>query len=296
MKAFGYKIKKKNIEYTFLNAVKAENVEQNEEHRFTSDEEMKDIKDKLNNKPNKTDPLTDNTVIFTQSKTRTNIKSEETLEVLFGKIKKWFTDLKAAAFTDVSTSLDIEAEGYVLDARAAKTINDKFGGLQFYEDSNGKWVVGADSVPKKLGNGFETVIGVCYCARSKDIGQTVNGESVYGSIAEFDLTAIPDYKSLKFGENIIAIATVAQASQSIDQLMYITKEDQKNVSIFDYDSANVTDYLELVKQDIPNWYHPDGKPFNWRQNFIRYVPGTGRLYAMAVKSTLTISSIGLFRT
>ncbi len=36
---------------------------------------------------------------------------------------------------------------------AVASINSRLGGLSFYEDSNGKWVVGADSVPKKLGSG-----------------------------------------------------------------------------------------------------------------------------------------------
>lgn len=36
-------------------------------------------------------------------------------------------------------------------------INNRLGGLRFYEDSNGKWVVGADSVPKKLGSGLEDI-------------------------------------------------------------------------------------------------------------------------------------------
>ena len=34
-------------------------------------------------------------------------------------------------------------------------LNSNFGGLSFYEDENGKYVVGADSVPKKLGNGMQ---------------------------------------------------------------------------------------------------------------------------------------------
>lgn len=39
-------------------------------------------------------------------------------------------------------------------SRLVNSINDRLGGLRFYEDSNGKWVVGADSVPKKLGSGM----------------------------------------------------------------------------------------------------------------------------------------------
>lgn len=47
---------------------------------------------------------TDTTVTFTEATTRTNISTGEKLSVLFGKIKKWFSDLKAHAFTAPSTS------------------------------------------------------------------------------------------------------------------------------------------------------------------------------------------------
>lgn len=38
-------------------------------------------------------------VTFTEAEERTNIESQETMSILFGKIKKWFTDLKTVAFT-----------------------------------------------------------------------------------------------------------------------------------------------------------------------------------------------------
>jgi hypothetical protein len=48
-------------------------------------------------------------VVFSESSLRTNIQSGEVVEVLFGKIKKWLTDLKALAFKDkVNYSTDIE--------------------------------------------------------------------------------------------------------------------------------------------------------------------------------------------
>ena len=47
---------------------------------------------------NSTD-ISDETPTFTESTTRTNINSGEKISTLFGKIKKWFTDLKAVAFS-----------------------------------------------------------------------------------------------------------------------------------------------------------------------------------------------------
>ncbi len=41
----------------------------------------------------------DTTVTFTQATARTNVASGDKMSILFGKIAKWFTDLKAVAFT-----------------------------------------------------------------------------------------------------------------------------------------------------------------------------------------------------
>lgn len=38
-------------------------------------------------------------VTFTEAEERTNIESQETMSTIFGKIKKWFSDLKTVAFT-----------------------------------------------------------------------------------------------------------------------------------------------------------------------------------------------------
>ena len=45
------------------------------------------------------------TPTFTEASTRANIASGETISTLFGKIKKWFSDLKSGAFTDVRDDL-----------------------------------------------------------------------------------------------------------------------------------------------------------------------------------------------
>lgn len=56
-------------------------------------------------------------VTFTEAEERTNIESQETMSTMFGKIKKWFTDLKTVAFTgsynDLSNKPDIP-EAYTL--------------------------------------------------------------------------------------------------------------------------------------------------------------------------------------
>ena len=55
--------------------------------------------------PTPTGDLSNGTVTFTEAVNRENITSGSTLSVLFGKIKKWFSDLKTVAFTGSYTDL-----------------------------------------------------------------------------------------------------------------------------------------------------------------------------------------------
>lgn len=85
--------------------------------------------------------INDSQATFTQSETRTNILSGEKGSVIFGKIKKWFADLGAAAFCSVANNATTTAANTVLDGRMGKTLQngidilnsnlEKLGGLKF---------------------------------------------------------------------------------------------------------------------------------------------------------------------
>lgn len=60
-----------------------------------------------------------------EAATRENLVSGETVKGLFGKVKKWFTDLGEAAFRSVANNLTTELEGSVLDARQGKALSDR---------------------------------------------------------------------------------------------------------------------------------------------------------------------------
>lgn len=64
-----------------------------------SEEAVAAIDSAIGNKLNKTGDSKDNTVTFTQASTRENIASDEAHATLFGKISKWFADLKTVAFS-----------------------------------------------------------------------------------------------------------------------------------------------------------------------------------------------------
>lgn len=83
-----------------------------------------------------------------------------TLEEKISNVKGATNDINAEAgyAADVSLVRSIrDALKNLIDglSNAVNGINNRLGGLTFYEDSNGKWVVGADSVPKKLGSGMK---------------------------------------------------------------------------------------------------------------------------------------------
>lgn len=68
--------------------------------------------------------INDSQATFTQSETRTNIVSGEKGSVIFGKIKKWFADLGAAAFCSVANNATTTAANTVLDGRMGKTLQN----------------------------------------------------------------------------------------------------------------------------------------------------------------------------
>ena len=80
----------------------------------------------------------DSEITFTEAEARENIDTGESVKTVFGKIKKFFTDLTAPAFAQMITSKDdllaTKATGYVPDAKAvADAVTDVTGKLgNFY--------------------------------------------------------------------------------------------------------------------------------------------------------------------
>lgn len=96
----------------------------------------------LAKKAEKTGAATDMVTAFSQASSRANLSSGEKLSASLGKIMKWFTDLKAVAwsgnYTDltnrpalgvaasqgVANNLTTTAAGFALDARQGKALKD----------------------------------------------------------------------------------------------------------------------------------------------------------------------------
>lgn len=216
-------------EYVFSIGVKAKNIETDAEHRFASDAEKKaiddaltDIMEELKKKPNNTDSLNNNTVSFTSATTRANIKSRESLAIIFGKIHKYFADLKAPAFSEITNSISSGTDADIITKKALKEVNNKFGECQFEVKSDGAYVTykrGADTVSKKLGNAIELIDSF-----DKDLAAASN--------YIIDLTSRTDYKNLTKNNFIIEITNIEVVAYSTHG--YTGNADCSGISTIEY--------------------------------------------------------------
>ena len=107
--------------------------------------------------------------VFEMAENRGNIESGETTSIIFGKIKKWFTDLKEAAFATIVNHCLATEPGTVLDGRVGKDLQEQIdelkeadeainsninGNILTYDESEDAYYIqhGADAVRKKLGD------------------------------------------------------------------------------------------------------------------------------------------------
>ena len=112
------------------------------------------------------------TVTFTEAVERANIESEESTATIFGKIKKWFSDLKDAAFAAIANDLATTTAGSVLDARVGPVIAMGFDNIQTQlTELNGK-------LPR-ITSSTDTILNICKGQSAGSIGYyTYNGSLI----------------------------------------------------------------------------------------------------------------------
>lgn len=99
----------------------AANITQDATHRFVSDDEKKSWGGKM-------DPAGDAsgaTVKFQQAASRANISTGEKLSMIFGKIAKWFSDLKGHTFLDLIQNAATADTTRAVSAAVAKNLQDQ---------------------------------------------------------------------------------------------------------------------------------------------------------------------------
>lgn len=90
----------------------------------------------------------ESTVSFSQASERTNIETTDNVKGIFGKIKKWFADLKPHAFSNPTNNLLATVAGTALDAVQGKALDDRITQLSDGLDNVGNVINGsATSVP-----------------------------------------------------------------------------------------------------------------------------------------------------
>jgi len=114
---------------------------------------------------------------FVEQKERSNLTYKDKLPVIFGKLSKWYADLRPVAWSgsysdltnkptipegsaanyQVANNDTTEAEGFVADARIVRThgleidgLSRDLGGCSLEQENGNFYIVGADSVRKKL--------------------------------------------------------------------------------------------------------------------------------------------------
>ncbi len=188
--------------FRFPLGVLARNVETDNDHQFLTDAEKKELKEK----PGKTDPLSNNTVVFgNEPKTPALLKSGSTLGELFPAINAWFRKpiLGDGAAKGVTQRTDITEAGYVADARAVKTVNDNFGGVRFQVDGDSVYVIygnGGNEIMKKIGSSGGTAVEV----------------GTYTGDATIKVTTYQDYRELTRDDFYIVVDGINIRCNSIN--------------------------------------------------------------------------------
>ncbi len=316
----------RGVKYIFPLGVLAKNVETDSEHKFLTAQEIKELKEK----PGSTDPVSNNTVVFENvADTRVLLQSGTKLGKLFPQINiwlKWLNGLGTAAWKGVSNSTNVTADGYVADARAVKTVNDKFGGVRFEREGDTIYAVygtGADAVRKKLGSGGisfkNAIIHNIHRERVKNLEIVESPEwTRYGNMSVFDLTSLPGYKDFIFGENVIAMVLSMEQMQGngfrgmVGLLPH--KKLQHNIAAPIDDSVTVRNFLDpggaytpqFDRNDEEDYYKhiSEYEPGNIKTEYIGdievlrnmalYCPSNGRLYC-ACFNTSTIIEVSLYK-
>ncbi|WP_283682660.1 hypothetical protein, partial [Parablautia sp. Marseille-Q6255] len=99
----------------------AKNISEDTIHRFVSDKEKEEWSRKMDPAGN----ASESTVAFQQAERRENISTGEKLAGLFGKISRWFSDLKNHSFADLIQNATTADTTRAVSAAVAKNLQDQ---------------------------------------------------------------------------------------------------------------------------------------------------------------------------
>lgn len=116
-----------------------ENFITNSVNNLTNYYNKTEVDNSLSSKLNDNGDISNTIVTFTEATNRTNINSQEKTSTIFGKIKKWFSDLKTIAFTGAFSDLvshPTTLDGYgITDGVTETELNTLSGRVDTNEDN-----------------------------------------------------------------------------------------------------------------------------------------------------------------
>lgn len=107
----------------------------------------------------------ESTVSFSQAAERTNIEETDNVKGIFGKVKKWFADLKPHAFSNPTNNLLATVAGTALDAVQGKVLDEKITSVNVSRKTSAQYNTLEEFVEATASN-----INVSHMGRFKDIG------------------------------------------------------------------------------------------------------------------------------
>ena len=150
--------------------------------------------------------------IFEGAENRENIENGDTQATLWGKVKKWFADLKDAAFAGIANNCTTTEAGSVLDARQGKVLQEEVDAINSNIENLGGFTPMIDSTGKITGYKTEAGADTVFPFSSNIYGRGWHIANCSSMSINIDFKDIPGWKSLTLNDFIWAPSGVLTTS------------------------------------------------------------------------------------
>ena len=150
--------------------------------------------------------------IFEGAENRENIENGDTQATLWGKVKKWFADLKDAAFAGIANNCTTTEAGSVLDARQGKVLQEEVDAINSKIENLGGFTPIIDSTGKITGYKTEAGADTVFPFSSNIYGRGWHIANCSSMSINIDFKDIPGWKSLTLNDFIWAPSGVLTTS------------------------------------------------------------------------------------
>ena len=150
--------------------------------------------------------------IFEGAENRENIENGDTQATLWGKVKKWFADLKDAAFAGIANNCTTTEAGSVLDARQGEVLQEEVDAINSNIENLGGFTPIIDSTGKITGYKTEAGADTVFPFSSNIYGRGWHIANCSSMSINIDFKDIPGWKSLTLNDFIWAPSGVLTTS------------------------------------------------------------------------------------